>query len=65
MRYILPLYYVGRRRFQSEQKLRSNRETIGRLREVQTVFEIDAWLLQFQNQPLRRLENLTLILISL
>lgn len=37
---------------------------LGKLREVQTMFEIDTWLLQFQNQPLRRLENLTLILIS-
>lgn len=40
-------------------------EAKGKLNEFQTVFEIDAWLLQFQIQPLRRLEILTLLLISL
>lgn len=41
------------------------RKAVGKLNEFQTVFEIDAWLLQFQIQPLRRLEILTLLSISL
>lgn len=40
-------------------------EAKGKLNEFQTVFEIDARLLQFQMQPLRRLEILTLLLITL
>lgn len=56
---------MGRHLFQSAQKPRSIWEAIGKLGEVQTIFEIDAWLLQFQNQPVRRLEKVTLILISL
>lgn len=40
-------------------------EAKGKLNEFQTVFEIDARLLQFQIQPLRRLEILILLLISL
>lgn len=56
---------MGRWLFQSAQERLRFREAIGKLREFQTMFEIDAWLLQFQIQPLRRLAILTLILISL